>query len=110
MTYAMMAKTTKLMPLMRHKRSQNPRVLVDEAVAVVDALMRISSRAEGGQSDGDRGWILWTYRASSPPCQRWASVRSGFPFATTYVAAPLPGVSAAQPSAHPPSPIPRPLA
>src|SRR5712692_8440730 len=42
MTYAMMAKTTKLMPLMRHKPSQNPRVLVDEVVAVVDALMRIS--------------------------------------------------------------------
>src|SRR5437016_14293691 len=48
MTYAMMAKMTKLLPLMRHKRSQNPRVvyrLVDEGMAVVDALMRISSRA-----------------------------------------------------------------
>src|SRR5712664_4446464 len=42
MTHAMMSKTTKLMPLMRHKPSQNPRVLVDEVVAVVDALMRIS--------------------------------------------------------------------
>src|SRR5882762_636365 len=45
MTYAMMAKTTKLMPLKRHRRSQNPRVvytLVDEAMAVVDALMGIS--------------------------------------------------------------------
>src|SRR5713101_4732279 len=47
MTYAMMAKTTKLVPLMRHKPSQNPRVLVDEVIAVVDALMRISSRTEG---------------------------------------------------------------
>src|SRR6266576_2258534 len=50
MTYATMAKTTKLMPLKRHRRSQNPRVvyaLVDAAMAVVDALMRISSRAEG---------------------------------------------------------------
>src|SRR2546428_12011862 len=50
MTYAMMAKTTKLMPLKRHRRSQNPRVvytLVDEAMAAVDALMRISPRAEG---------------------------------------------------------------
>src|SRR2546425_3194440 len=50
MTYAMMAKATKLMRLMRHKRAQNTRVvftLVDEAVAVVDALMRISSRAAG---------------------------------------------------------------
>src|SRR6266567_736397 len=46
MTYAMMAKATKLMPLWRHKPSQNPRVvytLVDEAMAVVDALMRISA-------------------------------------------------------------------
>src|SRR6266850_2426022 len=42
MTYATMAKATKLMPLLRHKPSQNPRVLVDEVVAVVDALMRIS--------------------------------------------------------------------
>src|SRR5947208_14796958 len=45
MTYAMMTKTTKLMPLKRHRRSQNARVvftLVDEAVAVVDALMTIS--------------------------------------------------------------------
>src|SRR5437016_3118547 len=46
MTYAMMAKTTKLMPLKRHRRSQNPRVvykLVDDAMAVVDALMRCSA-------------------------------------------------------------------
>src|SRR5437899_8208546 len=41
MRYATMTKTTKLMPLRRHKRSQNPRVLVDEVVAVVEALMRI---------------------------------------------------------------------
>src|SRR5216117_2410003 len=50
MTYAMMAKATKLMPLLRHKPSQNPRVvytLVDEGMAAVDALMRISSRTEG---------------------------------------------------------------
>src|SRR5438034_520138 len=50
MTYAMMAKGTKLMPLLRHKPSQNPRVvytLVDEGMAAVDALMRISSRTEG---------------------------------------------------------------
>jgi hypothetical protein len=35
---------------MRHKRSQNTGVvypLVDEVIAVVDALMRISSRTEG---------------------------------------------------------------
>src|SRR5882762_1653188 len=43
MTYAMMAKRTKLMPLKRHRRSQNPRVLVDELIAVVDALMGISA-------------------------------------------------------------------
>src|SRR5438132_2370685 len=43
----MMAKATKLMPLRRHKRSQNPRVVVDEVIAVVDALMRISVRTEG---------------------------------------------------------------
>src|SRR5438309_10819627 len=46
----MMAKATKLMPLKRHRRSQNPRVvygLVDEVIAVVDALMRISVRTEG---------------------------------------------------------------
>jgi hypothetical protein len=45
-----MKKTTKLMPLMRHKRSQNTGVLytlVDELVTVVDALMRISPRTEG---------------------------------------------------------------
>src|SRR5882762_1057866 len=50
MTYAMMKKTTKLMPLMRHKRSQNTLVvntLVDEVLAMVDALMRISSRTKG---------------------------------------------------------------
>src|SRR6266550_607049 len=49
MTYAMIKKTTKLMPLMRHKRSQNTGVvyaLVDEVIALVDALMRISSRTE----------------------------------------------------------------
>jgi hypothetical protein len=43
MTYAMIKKTTKLMPLMRHKRSQNTLVvyaLVDEVLAMVDALMR----------------------------------------------------------------------
>jgi hypothetical protein len=41
----MMNKTTNWMPLVRHKRSQKPRVvypLVEEAMAVVDALMRIS--------------------------------------------------------------------
>jgi len=35
---------------MRHKRSQNTGVvyaLVDEVIALVDALMRISSRTEG---------------------------------------------------------------
>jgi len=49
------AKATKLMPLMRHKRSQNP--LVDEAMAVVDALMRISSRTDSEiGSPVARGW------------------------------------------------------
>jgi hypothetical protein len=46
----MMKKTTKLMPLWRHKRSQNTGVvvtLVDEVMIAVDALMRISSRTEG---------------------------------------------------------------
>src|ERR1700730_4210879 len=46
MTYAIMKKTTKLMPLMRHKRSQNTGV-VYTLVEEVDALMRISSRTEG---------------------------------------------------------------
>src|SRR5260221_5399849 len=44
MAYAMMKKATKPMPIMRHKRSQNARVLytlVDGGV--VDALMSISS-------------------------------------------------------------------
>jgi hypothetical protein len=46
MTYAMMKRPTDCMPLDRHKRSQNAGVvytLVDKLVAVVDALMRISS-------------------------------------------------------------------
>src|SRR5882762_133143 len=47
----MMAKATKLMPLIRHKRSQN--TLVDEVIAVVDALMRISSR-----TDGEGDWLV----------------------------------------------------
>lgn len=41
-----MNKATEMMPLMRHKRSQNAGVLytlVDEGVAVVDTLMRISA-------------------------------------------------------------------
>src|ERR1700704_2209814 len=45
MIYAMMNKTTNWMPLVRHKRSQNPRVvymLVDEVMAAGDALMRQS--------------------------------------------------------------------
>ena len=43
----MMKKTTKWMPLVRHKRSQNARVLytlADDGVAVVDALMGVSFR------------------------------------------------------------------
>jgi hypothetical protein len=39
MTYAMIEKITKLMPLMRHKRSQNARVigpLVDEVMVKVE--------------------------------------------------------------------------
>jgi hypothetical protein len=49
MTYAMMNSPTDWMPLERHKRSQNTAVvytLVDEIVAVVDLLMRISSPTE----------------------------------------------------------------
>ena len=49
MTDAMMNKPTNWMPLVRHKRSQNAGVvytLVDEVMAVVDALMRTSSRSE----------------------------------------------------------------
>jgi hypothetical protein len=52
MIYAMMNKTTNWMPLVRHKRSQNPRVvytLVDEGMAVVDALMRQSPFRKGPQ-------------------------------------------------------------
>src|SRR5882724_7866944 len=44
-----MKKTMKLMPLMRHKRSQNTGVLytlVDEVLATLGAPMRISSRTE----------------------------------------------------------------
>src|SRR5216117_1412505 len=43
----MMKKATKLMPLLRHKPSQNPRVvytLVDQGMAAVDTLMRISCK------------------------------------------------------------------
>src|SRR5262245_51812657 len=45
----MMKKRAKLMPLWRHRRSQNTRAfaLADEVMAAVDALMRISSRAAG---------------------------------------------------------------
>jgi hypothetical protein len=46
MTYAMMKKTTKLMPLMRHKRSQNAGVVYTLVDDEVDAVMRISSRTE----------------------------------------------------------------
>src|SRR6267143_4834944 len=41
----MMKSPTDWMPAVRHRRSQN--ALVDEVMAVVDALMRISSRTEG---------------------------------------------------------------
>jgi hypothetical protein len=47
-----MKKTTKLMPLWRHKRSQNTGVVytpVDEVLAVMGALMRVSSRNEDGR-------------------------------------------------------------
>src|SRR6267142_482883 len=50
MMYARMMGTTKLMPLMRHRRSQNARgvfTLVDEVMPAVDVLMRISSRTGG---------------------------------------------------------------
>src|ERR1700730_7429762 len=53
MTYAMMNRPTDWMPLDRHKRSQNAGVaytLVDDTVAVVDALMRISSPTQVDQS------------------------------------------------------------
>src|ERR1700730_3918952 len=45
-----MKRTTNWMPLARHKRSQNTLVvytLVDGGLAMVDALMRLSSRTEG---------------------------------------------------------------
>src|SRR5262245_58468668 len=48
--YATMKQRTDWMPAVRHKRSQNPGVvytLLDEAVALVGAFMRISSRMEG---------------------------------------------------------------
>ena len=47
MRYAMLKKATKLMPLMRHKRSQNTPVtytLVGTLIVVVGVLMMISSR------------------------------------------------------------------
>src|SRR5216683_7569559 len=50
MTYATMKSATKLRPLLRHKPSQNPRVvytLLDDGMAAVDALMRNSCRREG---------------------------------------------------------------
>ncbi len=59
MTYAMMKKTTKLMPLMRHKRSQNTGVvyaLVDEDVAVVDAHEDLLCR--NGESDACRRRVI----------------------------------------------------
>src|SRR6267378_1833722 len=76
MTYAMMKKTTKLMPLMRHKRSQNTLVvytLVDEVLAMVDALMRISSRTKGEFGSpaalvghcGMTMWLICAYGVSS---------------------------------------------
>src|SRR6202048_2274184 len=55
MAYAMMNKTTNWMPLKRHKRSQNAGVaytLVDELVAVVDALMTTSSNTLGACAAG----------------------------------------------------------
>jgi hypothetical protein len=45
MTYAMIEKITKLMPLMRHKRSQNARVvgpLVDEVMVKVESVVMAS--------------------------------------------------------------------
>jgi len=63
-----MKKTTKLMPLMRHKRSQNTLVvytLADEVLAIVDALMRISSGTKGELGNpaalvaGHCGMTMW---------------------------------------------------
>src|SRR6266496_1139208 len=65
MKYAMMKKATKLMPLLRHKPSHNPRLaytLVDEDMAVVDALMRISSQTESEFGSPDRDEM------QRPPC------------------------------------------
>jgi hypothetical protein len=48
----MTKKTTKLMPLMRHRRSQNAGVtytLVDEAVGVMDAPMTIPRIGSGAK-------------------------------------------------------------
>src|SRR5437899_2038553 len=64
----MMRKTTKLIPLWRHKRSQNAGVvytLVDEVLAMVDALMTFSFRTEGefgspaARVAGHCGMTLW---------------------------------------------------
>src|SRR4051812_3232684 len=59
MRYAMMNKTTNWMPLVRHKRSQNPRVvypLVEEAMAVVDALMRAILSKWASVAEGEGRW------------------------------------------------------
>src|SRR5262245_37760291 len=107
----MMKKTTKLMPLMRHKRSQNALVvytLVDAVMVVVDALMRISSHAvdRSGECAGSvpsrsispgrthrrphdvlrLGSLSVTV---SSPEFHLARTTSGFPFSTMYVTSSL---------------------
>src|SRR3984893_6451641 len=66
MTQAMTKKATNWMPAERHKRSQNTLVFtpVDELVAVVDTLMRISSRTDYSEAPpplarGHCGTTMW---------------------------------------------------
>src|SRR2546421_5933519 len=87
MTYAMMKQTRNWMPPVRQKRSQNALVLYalgDEVLAMVDALMRISSRTEGefgssaalvaGQCGMTMGVMCSNVRASR---SGWCNARDG---------------------------------
>src|SRR3977135_2023718 len=59
MMYATMNKATNWMPLVRHTRSQNPRVVyppVEEAMAVVDALMRAILSKRDSVAEGESRW------------------------------------------------------
>src|SRR6266404_8471654 len=78
MTYAMMKQTRNWMPPVRQKRSQNALVvytLGDEVLAMVDALMRISSRIEGefgspaALGAGRCGMTMWVMCSNVRACR-----------------------------------------